>query len=79
MITNDTGMIDNGPDTEQLSDQQRALLEAAVEEGYFEVPRQTSLVDLAAEHDMTGQRASQQLREGLDTVLRQWVDGRNEQ
>lgn len=56
-------------DTE-LSPIQRALLQRALGAGYFDTPRQTSLVHLAAEVGISEAAASAALREGLDTVLR---------
>ncbi len=51
------------------------LLNTAVERGYFRVPRQTSLVDIADAHDMSDVEASKQLRSEIDTVLREHLDG----
>lgn len=60
----------------RLDDSQRAILETAVEQGYFDVPRRTTIVDIADEHDVSDVEASQQLRAAIDTVLRdQLLDG----
>jgi predicted DNA binding protein len=53
-----------------LTELQRELLRSAAREGYFEVPRRVSLVDLASEHGMSDREASEQLRRGLDIVVR---------
>ena len=55
------------PDTE--------LLVTAVKRGYFMVPRQTSLLDIADAHGMSDVEASERLRSGIDAVLREHLDG----
>lgn len=60
--------------TPDLTDSQRDLLWSAVDEGYFEVPREIALGDLAAEHGMSSQEASKRLRRGLNIVVRNAVD-----
>lgn len=57
----------SGIDTELLSD--------AVERGYFEKPRQTSLVTLADAHDISDVEASRQLHTAIDAALRDYLDG----
>lgn len=52
-----------------LSDTQRQLVESAVNEGYFEVPRQTTLVDIAAEQNLSDVEASRELRQAIDVIL----------
>lgn len=52
-----------------LSIEQRRLLETALASGYFAVPRRTTLVDLAAEHDLSPEAASRQLRHGIAKAL----------
>jgi predicted DNA binding protein len=47
----------------------RELLELAYQEGYFEVPRETSLVELAEELGYTNQEASAAIREALNECL----------
>lgn len=46
----------------RLTDEQRAVLETAVAEGYFDIPRGISLAELGARHGITGQSASERLR-----------------
>ncbi|MFC7131811.1 MULTISPECIES: helix-turn-helix domain-containing protein [Salinibaculum] len=57
------------------SDTDTELLTTAVERGYFKVPRQTSLGDIAEAHDMSDVEASERLRTELDRVLREHLDG----
>jgi predicted DNA binding protein len=51
------------------AEQQEALV-TAVERGYFEVPRGTTLSEVAAELDISQQAASERVRRGADSVLR---------
>lgn len=53
------------------------LLTTAVEQGYFKVPRQTPLVDIADAHDISGVEAMECLHTEVDTVLREHLDGVN--
>jgi predicted DNA binding protein len=57
--------------TGALTDEQRAALRVALEKGYFEVPRATTLVEVAAELDRSDVEVSRQLRHGVGTVLRE--------
>lgn len=52
-----------------VTEPQRELLEAAFEDGYFDVPRATTLSGLAEQFDISDQAASQRLRRGLSTLL----------
>lgn len=54
-----------------LSPRQREILILAAEQGYFEVPRQTSLSGLATDIDISSQAASERLRRGLDSLVEQ--------
>ena len=58
----------------QLTDDQRTLIEDAVEAGYFEVPRKTTIVDLEAEHDLSDREVSRRLRRGVDVLLRRQLE-----
>lgn len=51
------------------------LLKNAVKRGYFKVPRQTTLVDLADAHDISDVEAMECLHTEIDTVLREHLDG----
>ena len=53
----------------QLTEAQREALDAALEAGYFQVPRGTNLVELADQLDISDSAASQRLRRGIRTVL----------
>lgn len=48
---------------------QREVLVAAMERGYFEVPRRASLVDLGESLDISDSAASQRLRRGLSELI----------
>lgn len=62
---------DDGDDVRsRLTGAQSEALALALERGYFEVPRQTSLEDLAAELGVSDSAASQRLRRGLAALLR---------
>lgn len=58
------------PDRHELTVQQRRALEIAVERGYFAVPRDATLSELADELDVSSQAASERVRRGVDAVLR---------
>lgn len=55
--------------TERLSARQEETLRVAFEEGYFEVPRQTSIRELAAKLGVSEQSVSERLRRGLTTLV----------
>lgn len=57
--------------TEGLTPEEVALLETAVAEGYFKVPRETTLVQIAEQHGVSDVEASRMLRESVDMVLRE--------
>lgn len=52
-----------------LTDEQRDTLLTALEEGYFEVPRETTLVELGEVMDISDSAVSQRLRRGLSKLL----------
>jgi predicted DNA binding protein len=52
-----------------LTDQQREALVLAVREGYYEVPRGTTLDELATEMGISEQAASERIRRAADRVL----------
>ncbi|MDS0295294.1 helix-turn-helix domain-containing protein [Halogeometricum luteum] len=52
-----------------LTATQRKTLVEAYESGYFEVPRKTSLVELADRHGVSSNAVSERLRRGIDTLL----------
>lgn len=53
-----------------LSQKQRETLTTAVSEGYFEVPRQCDLEDLASQLDVSKQSVSERLRRGTGRLVR---------
>lgn len=57
-----------------LTDRQERLLEHALRERYFQIPRGISTSELAAEHDMSTQQAQQTLASGLNVVVTQATD-----
>lgn len=52
-----------------LTPEQREAVLLAHERGYFDIPRQTSLVELARELDISDQACSERLRRGLDRLV----------
>lgn len=57
-----------------LTDRQERLLEHALRERYFQVPRGISTSKLAAEHDMSTQQVQKTLANGLSVVVNQATD-----
>lgn len=57
-----------------LSETQQKLLSSGIEQGYFRVPRETTLLALAEEHEISDVEASEQLRMGIDTVVRSYLE-----
>ncbi|MEF8907412.1 MAG: helix-turn-helix domain-containing protein [Haloarculaceae archaeon] len=53
----------------RLTQPQRRALAVAARQGYFEVPRQTSLAGLAEELGVSSQAASERVRRGLDSLV----------
>jgi len=58
-----------------LTPEQRETLIAAVEKGYFSVPRETKLEEIAEVVGITQQAASERVRRGAETVLRKSLIG----
>lgn len=54
-----------------LTNQQHEVLVSAFNEGYFEIPKEITLKELAEKHDVSHQALSEQLRRGLHQVLEQ--------
>lgn len=57
-----------------LTPAQREIVLTAYEEGYFEVPRETTLVELGERFDVTDSAVSQRLRRGLATLVGATLD-----
>lgn len=53
-----------------LTEAQRDALVAAVEAGYFAIPREATMADVAARLDVSEQAASERLRRGIDHLVR---------
>ncbi len=53
----------------ELTDQQREALVAAAGNGYFSIPRETSLAGVGEELDVSSQAASERLRRGMVTLI----------
>ena len=66
--TDDSSRSSDGYD---LTPPQREALVRAVESGYFTIPRQATLDDIADVFDISNQAASERLRRAADSVLRQ--------
>jgi predicted DNA binding protein len=52
-----------------LTESQREVLLLAAEMGYFSIPRENSLSDLADELDLSSQAVSERLRRGMNTLV----------
>ena len=63
------GEYDGGPAADGLTDRQRAALDAAVAAGYYEVPRQGTVADVAARLDCAPGTASEHLRKAEATLV----------
>ncbi|WP_255151370.1 helix-turn-helix domain-containing protein [Halorarius halobius] len=61
-----------------LSDPQQETLATAFRAGYFEVPRRTTIEDLAAEMGVSEQAVSERLRRALSTLLTSTLTGRDD-
>ena len=65
LVTTDGQPAEHDP----LTPPQRALLTAAVEGGYFEIPREMTMNDLATQFGISDQAASERLRRALSNTL----------
>ncbi|WP_256297731.1 helix-turn-helix domain-containing protein [Haloarchaeobius salinus] len=54
-----------------LTPAQREILSRAVDVGYFDIPRETTLRGLGDEVGVSGQAASERLRRGMETLVRE--------
>lgn len=59
----------------RLTDRQRAALEAAVEAGYYELPRDGTIADVAAALDCSTSTAGELIRKAEAAVIREFVAG----
>lgn len=62
--------LKNEPAAFDLTDTQRTAVSLAVERGYYEVPRRTTLGELATELGIAQQTVSENLRRGTNKILR---------
>ncbi|MBS3761452.1 MAG: helix-turn-helix domain-containing protein, partial [Halodesulfurarchaeum sp.] len=62
-------------DSDLLTDRQREVLTAAVQRGYFSVPRNCTLSDLAVQFGADESTLSGVLRRGQERVLTAYLDG----
>lgn len=69
----DTNSWDGGRSTLPLTDLQKEALRTAFETGYFEVPRDGTLVDLADELGVSDSAVSQRLRRGIANLVESTV------
>jgi predicted DNA binding protein len=60
---------DDGGSEYGLSEKQAAAVRAALRAGYFEIPRETDLEELADQFDISEQALSERLRRGVSSVL----------
>lgn len=58
---------------ETLTPVQRETIELALKWGYFKVPRQTTIVELAEELGVSDQAVSARIRRGMQTLAQQFV------
>ena len=58
-----------------LTDRQRELLDAAVEAGYYDTPRECSLTELAEEAGVAKSTASETLHRVEEKILKEYVAG----
>jgi len=58
----------------RLTDRQRAALEAAVSVGYYELPREGTIADVAADLDCSTSTAGELVRKAEAAVLRDYVE-----
>lgn len=65
-----SGEFDGRTADADLTPAQREILSRAVEVGYFDIPRETTLRGLGDEVGVSGQAASERLRRGMETLVR---------
>lgn len=64
-----TDVTPGSPTRTNLTDEQREALEAALERGYFEIPREISMAELAAEIGISHQALSERLRRAYGALV----------
>jgi len=63
-----------GGGVEELTDAQRSLIETVYSEGYFDVPRKVTLVEVADELGISDQAVNERLRRGLQVLIGATLD-----
>jgi predicted DNA binding protein len=63
-------MGSNHSSRSELSDTQQALLQSAVRNCYFEVPRGVSTTELAEANGLSSREASEEITRAIDIILR---------
>ncbi len=63
-----------GLDMGDLTEAQRSLITRVYQEGYFDVPRKTTLAEIAEELDISDQAVNERLRRGLSTLIGATLD-----
>lgn len=53
----------------EITETHREAVETALKHGYFQIPREVNLEDLAEEMGISEQRVSQRLQQGYDTLI----------
>lgn len=63
--------------TRLLTDRQREVLDTALREGYFEVPRECTLAEVAETLDIDKSTASEILRRAYARIVKWYITGAN--
>lgn len=61
-----------------LTDRQLRLVRTAVDHGYYDTPRQSSLTDLAEEVDLAKSTMSETLHRAEEQIIKQYLDNRQD-
>ena len=78
-LTRVTDVTRSAGDETQLTPEQYEALEAALEHGYFEIPRGISMEELAQKLDISHQALSERLRRAYETLVDAELQPANEQ
>ncbi|ELY57149.1 bacterio-opsin activator HTH domain-containing protein [Natronococcus amylolyticus DSM 10524] len=68
-----TDVTPGAPSTTRLTGEQEEALEAALEQGYFEIPREISMEELADELGISHQALSERLRRAYETLVNEEI------
>jgi predicted DNA binding protein len=75
-ITYNVGYVqEHVPDDQLLTDRQHRMIEAAVESGYYDTPRECSLTELADELDIAKSTASETLHRAEEKIIKRYAAG----